>query len=82
MVNLGKVRGYQAVLGAITAVNQLRDEIIKARDGFGQIGIPDESLKYTSRIHCWLLEHKETLERELGLAATVDQYGEPLEKET
>lgn len=74
-----KVRGYQSVLVGITAVNQLHDAIVLARDGF-EIAMPDESLKYTSRIHCWLLEHKKALEQELGLAETVDQYGESLDK--
>lgn len=77
-----KVWGYQAVLAAITAVNQLRDEIRNAHEGFGEVGIPLVSLKYTAKIHKWLLEQKEILEQELGLAETVDQYGEPLEKET
>lgn len=75
---MGKIRGYQAVLAAITAVNQLRDEIRNAREGFGEIGIPRVSLAYTAEIHKWLLGHKETLEEELGLAATMDQYGNSL----
>ncbi len=74
-----QVRAYQEILAGIAFVNQLRDAIIVARDGCG-IAIPQNATQYTAEIHCWLLEHKEMLEQELGLAATVDQYGEPLEK--
>lgn len=74
-----KVRGYQEILTAIASVNQLRDAIIVARDGCG-IAIPANATQYTAEIHFWLLEHKEMLEQELGLAETVDQYGEPLNK--
>lgn len=77
MEHTSQTLGYQKVLTAIELVAQLQHTIVVIRDGCG-IAIPTDAMQYTTKIHSWLLEHKEMLEEELRLAATVDQYGNPL----
>lgn len=77
---VGLVDGYKATLHGIALVCTLRDVLIHARDGFAQLDIPQDATLYTARIHMWLDRERRRLEKELGLAQEVDQYGEPLDE--
>lgn len=73
------VRGHEHLIVANAALEQLRHAIHMARGAHG-VPIPADTTIYVARIAEWIGEHKEALKKELGLAETHDQYGNPLDK--
>jgi hypothetical protein len=78
MTKIAKVRGYQQIIAAEIAANQLRHAIHMARDAHG-VAIPTDATVYIARIAGWVEKAKEGLEVDLGLAEARDQYGEVCE---